>query len=316
MRSGSDMEFKHISILLPQCMEALKIDPNGVYVDATTGGGGHSLAIAQRLQSGRLICIDRDDDALAAAKARLSPVLQRVTFIKSSFAELDHALDQAGVGQINGILFDLGVSSYQLDEPERGFSYQHDGPLDMRMDRSQKLSAYQIVNDSAEEELVRILFEYGEEKFARRIAAEIVRMRKIKPIETTGELSEMVRRAMPPAARREKQHPAKRTFQAIRIAVNSELDEVNRAVCCAVQRLSPGGRIAVITFHSLEDRIVKSRFSEYAKGCTCPPDFPVCVCGKKPVLRLTPRKAIVPDAQEIQENPRARSAKLRVAEKI
>ncbi|MDP4109018.1 MAG: 16S rRNA (cytosine(1402)-N(4))-methyltransferase RsmH [Bacillota bacterium] len=310
------MEFIHEPVLLNECIEALGIKPDGIYVDATTGGAGHSAEIAKRLKNGRLICIDRDSDALNAAKVRLSPFADRVIFIKSNFGNLSRALNEAGITAINGILFDLGVSSYQLDAPERGFSYMNDGPLDMRMDKSQTLTAYDIVNTWPEEELARILFEYGEERFSRRIANSIATKRAAAKIETTAELAKLIASAMPAASRREKQHPAKRSFQAIRIAVNSELDEVEKALNEAVPLLITGGRIAVITFHSLEDRIVKQTYREKSKGCTCPPDFPVCVCGKKPELKIINRKSILPGDKELGENPRSRSAKLRTAEKL
>ncbi|MCX7614405.1 MAG: 16S rRNA (cytosine(1402)-N(4))-methyltransferase RsmH [Clostridiales bacterium] len=310
------MKFSHIPVMLGECIENLNIRPDGIYVDATTGGAGHSAEIAKRLKKGRLYCIDRDSDALAAAKLKLSDYSRNITFIKSNFGNLHAALEAAGCTQIDGILFDLGVSSYQLDEPGRGFSYMNDGPLDMRMDRNQALTAYDVVNGWPEEELKRILFEYGEERYAKRIAAEIVNKRTVTPINTTTELSELIKSAMPAAAKREKQHPAKRSFQAIRIAVNSELEEVKSAVTSAVSLMKPEGRIAVITFHSLEDRIVKTVFSQKSKGCICPPDFPVCVCGIKPELKLVSRKAILPNVLELEQNPRSRSAKLRVAEKV
>ena len=311
------MEFQHISILLSECLDSLNIRPDGVYVDATLGGAGHSLHIAQRLtEGGRLISIDRDDMALANAEKRLAEVRDRVTLVKSDFRNIDTAVASCGVEQVDGILFDLGVSSPQLDIAERGFSYMHDAKLDMRMDQQQQLSAYEIVNEWDRNEIRRILWEYGEERYAPQIAAAIQRAREQKPIETTLELADIIREAMPPAARREKQHPAKRSFQAIRIAVNDELKAVQEAMERSIDLLAPGGRLAVITFHSLEDRIVKNAFRSAAQGCTCPKDFPVCICGKKPKVRLTPRKPILPDEREIEENPRARSAKLRVCEKI
>lgn len=311
------MEFHHVSILLEPCLEALQIKPDGVYVDATTGGAGHSLRIAERLHdTGRLICIDRDDEALENAKTRLRDVWQRVTTVKSDFREIDRVLESLGLPGADGILFDLGVSSPQLDHAERGFSYMQDAPLDMRMDRQQSLTAYEVVNTWSREDIRKILFEYGEERYAPLIAAAIERSRAQKSIETTGELVDIIRAAMPAAARREKQHPAKRSFQAIRIAVNDELGAVREAMGKAVDALNPGGRLAVITFHSLEDRIVKDVFRQAAQGCTCPPDFPVCVCGKKPRVKLIGRKPILPSAQEVQENARARSAKLRVCEKL
>nr|WP_297172928.1 16S rRNA (cytosine(1402)-N(4))-methyltransferase RsmH [uncultured Agathobaculum sp.] len=311
------MEFHHVSILLKPCLAALQIKPDGVYVDATTGGAGHALAIAQRLHAGgRLICIDRDEEALEHAKIRLGNVWQRVTTVKSDFREIDQVLHTLGLAGADGILFDLGVSSPQLDHAERGFSYMQDAPLDMRMDRAQKLTAYDVVNTWSREDIRNILFAYGEERYAPLIAAAIERERQEKPIETTLELVEVIKSTMPGKAKREKQHPAKRSFQAIRIAVNDELGAVREAMDKAIGCLNPGGRLAVITFHSLEDRIVKNAFQQAAQGCTCPKDFPVCVCGKKPVVRLTPRRPILPDEKEIKDNPRARSAKLRVCEKI
>ena len=311
------MEFHHVSILLEECLDSLNIRPDGIYVDATLGGAGHSLHIAQRLSpQGRLICIDRDDMALANARERLHDYLDRVSLVKSDFRYIAQAVSSCGVDKVDGILFDLGVSSPQLDIAERGFSYMKDARLDMRMDQQQALSAYEVVNEWDRAELKRILFEYGEERYAPQIAAAIERARGQHPIETTGQLSEIISAAMPPAARREKQHPAKRSFQAIRIAVNDELMAVEEAMDQAIDCLAPGGRLAVITFHSLEDRIVKAAYRKAAQGCTCPKDFPVCVCGKKPRIRLTTRKPIVPGDREIKENPRARSAKLRVCEKI
>lgn len=311
------MEFHHISILREACLDGLQIRPDGVYVDATMGGAGHSHAIAERLSAqGRLICIDRDDQAIANAQQRLADVRERVSIIKSDFRELDKVLAQAGASGADGILFDLGVSSPQLDEAERGFSYMKDAPLDMRMDRQQELTAYEVVNHWDRAEIRRILFEYGEERYAPLIAAAIERERAIQPIKTTLQLSELIRSAMPAKALREPQHPAKRSFQAIRIAVNDELAAVAEAMDKAIEVLHPGGRVAVITFHSLEDRIVKNCFRMAAQGCTCPKEFPVCVCGKKPRVKLITRKPILADAKELDENPRARSAKLRVCEKI
>lgn len=311
------MEFHHISILLRECLDSLDIRPDGIYVDATLGGAGHSLHIARCLtQGGRLIALDRDDMALENAKDRLAEVMDRVTLVKSDFRNLDTAVASCGISQVNGILFDLGVSSPQLDIAERGFSYMNDARLDMRMDQQQQLSAYEVVNKWDRAELRRILYEYGEERYAPQIAAGIDRERQQRPIETTTQLSDIIRSAMPPAARREKQHPAKRSFQAIRIAVNDELMAVQEAMDCAIDALAPGGRLAVITFHSLEDRIVKSAFRRAAQGCTCPKDFPVCVCGKTPKIKLVARKPMLPSMEEIAQNPRARSAKLRVCEKL
>lgn len=310
------MEFAHVSVLAKESIEALCINPDGIYVDATTGGGGHSQLIAERLDEGRLICIDRDDDALAAAGERLKPLRKNITFVKSNFENLRNVLNDLSVTAVDGVLFDLGVSSYQLDNPERGFSYMQDAPLDMRMDRTQSYSAYELINDSSEQELSRIISLYGEERFSRRIASNIVRRRQQTPIRTTLELVDVIRQAMPAPALREKQHPAKRTFQAVRIAVNGELQAVEQAVADAIDVCAPKGRVAVISFHSLEDRIVKTIFAEAARGCTCPKEFPICVCGKKPRVRLAPKGGIVPSQEEQEQNPRARSARLRVAERL
>ena len=310
------MNFTHRSVLLEECIEALNIRPDGIYLDGTLGGAGHSEQIAKRLTTGRLIGIDRDEHALSAAKERLAPYAERVTLVHSDFRALDSVLERLGIAGVDGMLFDLGVSSPQLDQAERGFSYMADAPLDMRMDQSEGLTAYDVVNLWPREELRRILFEYGEERYAPLIAAAIERTRAQGPIETTLQLADVIRSAMPPQALREKQHPAKRSFQAIRIAVNDELAAVEQMMHQAIPRLNPGGRLAVITFHSLEDRIVKNAMAQAAKGCTCPPEFPVCVCGKKPQVTLVSRKPIISGEKELTENPRARSAKLRVAEKI
>jgi len=310
------MEFQHKSVLLDETIEALKIRPDGIYVDGTLGGAGHSFEIASRLETGRLIGIDRDRVALSAAEQRLSPYAERVTLVHSNFSEIASVLQQLEIPGVDGMLFDLGVSSPQLDDAERGFSYMADAPLDMRMNRDDALTAYDVVNTWERSELKRIFYDYGEERFAPQIAAAIERSREKKPIETTLELADVIRSAMPPQALREKQHPAKRSFQAIRIAVNDELGSVSRMLETAIPLLNPGGRIAVITFHSLEDRIVKSAFKQAAKGCTCPPEFPVCVCGKKPLVKIITGKPIVSGENELSENPRARSAKLRVAERI
>ncbi len=309
-------EFHHVSVLLHESVDALNIRPDGIYVDGTLGGAGHSFEIAGRLTTGRLIGIDRDETALAAAGARLAPFANRVTLVHSNFCRMDEVIRQLGLPGVDGILLDLGVSSPQLDEGSRGFSYMADAPLDMRMDRTDSLTAYQVVNEWPYEELKRILFDYGEERYAPQIAAAICRSREQKKIETTLELVDIIRGSLPGAALREKQHPAKRSFQAIRIAVNDELDSVSRAMNAAIPILNPGGRLAVITFHSLEDRIVKSAMNDAAKGCTCPPSFPVCVCGRKPKVKVISRKPILPAEQELTENPRARSAKLRVCEKL
>ena len=309
-------EFHHVSVLLEECIEGLNIKPDGIYVDGTLGGAGHSSRIAEKLTTGRLIGIDRDPVALKAAGERLAPFGDRVRLVHSNFCELDKALDDLGITGVDGILLDLGVSSPQLDDGQRGFSYMVDAPLDMRMNRQDSLDAKQIVNHWSYEELKRILYDYGEERFAPRIAAAICKRREEKEIETTLELVDIIRGAMPASALREKQHPAKRSFQAIRIAVNDELGEVETVMRKAVPLLNPGGRLAVITFHSLEDRIVKQAMAEAAKGCTCPPEFPVCVCGKKPRVKLITRKPIVSGEEELERNPRARSAKLRICEKL
>ena len=311
------MEFTHYSVLLEECLEGLNIKPDGIYLDGTLGRAGHSHRIAQLLAGGgRLICVDRDQSALVAAEQRLARWMDRVTLVHSNFADVDWILDQLGLEKIDGMLFDLGVSSPQLDDSSRGFSYMADAPLDMRMDRSEGITAADVVNTWGQDELRRILLQYGEERYAGLIAAAIVRRRADKPIETTLELVDVIKGAMPGKALKEKQHPAKRSFQAIRIAVNDELTAVDRMIHAAVPRLKKGGRLAVITFHSLEDRIVKSGLGEFARGCTCPPDFPVCVCGKTPDIRLVNKKPILPSERELEENPRSRSAKLRVAEKL
>ena len=309
-------EFHHVSVLLQECLEGLNIRPEGIYVDGTLGGAGHSSRIAQRLTTGRLIGIDRDPVALAAAGERLKPWKDRVTLVHSNFCEIKQVLSDLQVPGVDGILLDLGVSSPQLDDGQRGFSYMADAPLDMRMNGEDVLTAREVVNTWPQEELKRILYTYGEERYAPQIASAICRRREEAPIETTLELVDIIRSAMPAAALREKQHPAKRSFQAIRIAVNDELGSVEKVMADAIPLLNPGGRLAVITFHSLEDRIVKNAMAEAAKGCTCPPNFPVCVCGKKPRVKLISRKPIVSGAAELAENPRARSAKLRVCEKL
>ena len=308
------MSFHHIPVLLAECIDGLAIRPDGIYLDGTAGGAGHSKEIAARLTTGRLIALDQDPDAVAAASQRLEGL--PATVVQSNFRYADRALAQLGVDGLDGVLLDLGVSSYQLDTPERGFSYMADAPLDMRMDGRGERTAYDVVNTYSEADLRRILFSYGEERFAGRIAARIVSARAAHPIETTGELSELIKAAIPAAAREGGHHPAKRSFQAIRIEVNGELDVIRPALEAATDLLNPGGRMAVITFHSLEDRIVKDTFAELARGCICPPDLPVCVCGRKPRVRPVSRKPILPSAEELEDNPRARSAKLRVAEKL
>ena len=309
-------EFHHVSVLLEECIQGLAIKPDGIYVDGTLGGAGHSSRIAAKLTTGRLIGIDRDNVALEAAAERLRPFEDRVTLVHANFCNMDQALQELGIDKVDGILLDLGVSSPQLDDGQRGFSYMTDAPLDMRMNGEDTRDARQIVNTWSYEELKRILYDYGEERFAPRIAAAICRHREQAPIETTLELVDVIKSAMPASALREKQHPAKRSFQAIRIAVNDELGAVETVMKKAVPLLNPGGRLAVITFHSLEDRIVKNAMAEAAKGCTCPPSFPVCVCGKKPQVRIVTRKPIVSGEEELERNPRARSAKLRICEKL
>ena len=308
--------FAHRSVLLEPCMDALAIKPDGIYVDGTAGGGGHSFEIARRLTTGRLIAIDQDEAAIKAASAKLAPLGERAQVVRSNFRYISDVLDTLGIEKIDGVLLDLGVSSYQLDTPESGFSYMADAPLDMRMDMRSEKNAYHVVNTYGEAELRRILFDYGEERFAGRIASRIVEARAEKPIETTGELTSLIKSAIPAAAREGGHHPAKRSFQAIRIEVNSELDVIRPALESAAARLKKGGRMAVITFHSLEDRIVKQTFADMASGCTCPKGLPVCVCGKVPEVKVISRKPILPDAEELENNPRSRSAKLRVAEKI
>ena len=311
------MEFQHKSVLLQECIDALNIRPDGIYLDGTLGGAGHSSQIARRLtEGGRLIGVDRDRTALAAAKERLAPYADRVTLVHSNFAEIDAILDSLGIPAVDGMLFDLGVSSPQLDDASRGFSYMADAPLDMRMDKDDALTAGEVVNTWPQGELRRILYDYGEERYAPQIAAAICRAREKAPVETTLELVDIIRSAMPAQALREKQHPAKRSFQAIRIAVNDELGELPPMLRAAADHLNPGGRLAVISFHSLEDRIVKKTMQELATGCSCPPIFPVCVCGKKPKMKLVSRKPITAGDDELSYNPRARSAKLRVAEKL
>lgn len=310
-------EFSHYSVLLSECIDALDIKPNGVYVDGTAGGGGHSYEIARHLgEGGRLIAIDQDEDAIAAASARLAEFSDRVTVVRNNFSNLADICAELGIDKIDGFLIDAGVSSFQLDCAERGFAYSADAPLDMRMDKRNSLTARTVVNEYSEAELKKILFEYGEERFSPNIASAIVRARQISPIETTSQLSDIIRGAIPAFAREGGHHPAKRSFQAIRIEVNRELDVIEPAIRAAEKLMRTGGRIAVITFHSLEDRIVKQTFADLASGCTCPRSFPICVCGKKPAVKTVNKKPILPSAKELEENPRSRSAKLRVAEKL
>ena len=310
------MEFNHVSVLLNECLEGLNIKENGIYVDGTLGGAGHSSEILKRLsKEGRLIGIDQDTDALKAAKERLKDY-SNVTFVHSNFSNIENVLNNLNIDGVDGILMDLGVSSYQLDEGERGFSYMKDAPLDMRMNRENDFSAYNVVNEYSEEDLYRIIRDYGEEKFAKRIASFIVENRQEKNIETTLELVEIIKNAIPAKARREGPHPAKRTFQAIRIEVNSELSILNKTIEDGVEKLNKGGRMAIITFHSLEDRIVKNKFRDLAVSCRCPKEFPVCVCDEKAKVKIISRKAIEPTKEEVEINPRSRSAKLRVIEKL
>lgn len=309
--------FHHVTVLLHETVDAIAVKPNGIYADLTTGGGGHSYEIAKQLgDGGRLLCFDRDAEALSAARIRLAPFLDKITFLHRNFESIGSALDELGITALDGAIADLGCSSHQFDTPERGFAYQYDAPLDMRMDTDSPLTAAEVVNTYSEAELFRIIHEYGEERFASRIASRIASERKEKPIETTFALSDIIKGAIPAAARADGPHPAKRTFQAIRIEVNRELDAITPAIQAITKVLVPGGRISIISFHSLEDRIVKLAFAAASSGCTCPRDFPVCVCGKKPLLKILTKKPILPSPTELEDNPRARSAKLRVAEKI
>lgn len=311
------MEFAHIPVMLNECLDGLNIKSDGIYVDGTVGGAGHSIEIVKRLgEGGRLIAVDKDKYALQASRERLRDYLDKVTFIHDDYKNLIANLDEIGVGEVDGILLDLGVSSHQLDNAERGFSYMKDAPLDMRMDCDQTLTAYEVVNDFSEEDLARILFDYGEEKLARVIARRIVNHRSQKPIETTLELAKIVEDSYPAKTRWKFGHPAKRTFQAIRIEVNGELSRLDEAITAMARRLKKGGRMAVITFHSLEDRIVKSAFKQLSLACTCPPDFPMCVCGKVQEVELVNKKPIVANEQELEINPRSQSAKLRVVERV
>ena len=313
----ASIPFSHTSVLLFECIEALNIRDGYTYVDCTTGGGGHSLEIAKRLgENSRLLCFDRDENAIEAAKVRLADYLDKITFINSNFSDLGKVIEELKIDNLGGVLADLGCSSFQFDCPERGFSYMHDAKLDMRMQIDAPLSAYNVVNEYSESELKRIIFEYGEEKFAPKIAASIVRARAEKPIETTFELTDIIKSAIPAAARVNGPHPAKRTFQAIRIEVNAELDTIKPMIMDAGKYLCESGRIAVISFHSLEDRLVKLSFRELASGCTCPKDFPVCICGKKPTAKEINKKPVLPSEDELLNNPRSRSAKLRIAEKL
>jgi 16S rRNA (cytosine1402-N4)-methyltransferase len=315
-QESGTFEAKHFSVMLNECIENLNIKPDGVYLDGTLGMGGHSYQIASRLDSGRLICIDRDETAIERAGRRLAPFKGKVTLVHGNFSDAATILDSLGIDGADGMLFDLGVSSPQLDESERGFSYMNDAPLDMRMDKGESLTAYDVVNTWDEQRLLRILWDYGEERYARRIVGAILERRAQKPVETTLELVDIIKGAMPAAALREKQHPAKRTFQAIRIAVNDELGAIARMMETAPDKLNVGGRLCVISFHSLEDRIVKSGIAARENGCTCPREAPVCTCGFVKTLRSVTRKPILPSEEELEVNPRSRSAKLRVAERV
>jgi len=309
------MSFNHVSVLLKECIEGLNIKPNGIYVDGTLGGGGHSFKILQLLENGKLIGIDQDTDALKAATEKLKIFEGKFIPVHRNFSDIENVLDELGIAKIDGLILDLGVSSFQLDEAERGFSYMNDGKLDMRMNQSDTFTAFDIVNTYSERKLTEIINAYGEENWANRIAKFIIEARMDKPIETTFELVEVIKKAIPAAARKDGPHPAKRTFQAIRIEVNNELKIIDQTIEATVKRLNKGGRIAIITFHSLEDRIVKTAYKNLAQGCTCPPEFPICICGGKPKVKIISRKPILPSDEEIEMNPRARSAKLRVAEK-
>ena len=307
---------KHVSVLLQECIDNLNIKPDGTYLDGTLGMGGHSYEIASRLTTGRLICVDRDETAIERAGARLAVFGEKVTLVHGNFSDAAAILDSLGIAGVDGMLFDLGVSSPQLDEAERGFSYMQDAPLDMRMDGSAQLTAYEVVNTWSEDRLNRILWDYGEERYARRITAGILKAREKAPIASTTELVEIIKSALPAPALREKQHPAKRSFQAIRIAVNDELGAIASMMETAPDKLNVGGRLCVISFHSLEDRIVKSGIAARENGCTCPREAPICTCGFVKTLRSVSRKPILPSAEEIERNPRSRSAKLRVAERV
>ena len=316
MEKEKEINFSHRSVLLDECIDGLAIKPNGTYVDGTAGGGGHSFEIARRLEGGRLICIDQDSAAIEAASKKLAPFSDKVTIVRNNFSNVLDVCGDLGIEKIDGMLLDLGVSSYQLDTAERGFSYNADAPLDMRMDNRASLDAEIVVNTYSADELKKILFEYGEERFSRQIASAIVAEREKSPIRTTAQLASIIKGAIPARAREGGHHPAKRSFQAIRIEVNKELDVIAPAIKGAVSLLSKGGRIAIITFHSLEDRIVKQAYASLAEGCTCPKSLPICVCNNRPTVKVITKKPIVPSEKELEENPRSRSAKLRVAEKL
>ena len=315
-RNTGAQDFTHYSVLLNETVSVLGVKPDGIYADLTLGGGGHSERIASQLENGRLVCVDADETAIAASRIRLAPYADRISFVHSFNDRIDEILDELGIDKLDGAVADLGVSSFQLDNAERGFSYMNDAPLDMRMDETAELTAYDVVNGKSEEELKKILYIYGEETFAPRIAAAICRQRAISPVRTTLQLSEIIKSAMPEKAKIGGHHPAKRSFQAIRIVVNGELDRLQIMLGRVIDRLAPGGVFAVISFHSLEDRIVKTAFAEAARGCTCPPSFPVCVCGNKEKVRIITKKPILPGDAELAENPRSRSAKLRACRHI
>ena len=306
-------EFSHFSVLLDECIENLNINPNGIYVDGTAGGAGHSSQIAKRLEGGLLIPIDQDEDAIKVVTERLAPYGERVQVVRDNFSNIKNVLDNLGIEKIDGLLLDLGVSSYQLDTAERGFSYMADAPLDMRMDNRAARSAYNVINDYSADELKKVIYDFGEERFAPKIVAGIINAR---PIQTTGELVEVIKKSLPSFARKEEWSSVKRVFQAVRIEVNKELDVIAPTIEAAVNRMNKGGRIVIITFHSLEDRIVKQTFNSLASGCTCPKDFPVCVCGNQPKIKIITKKPILPSDEELAVNSRSKSAKLRVAEKI
>ena len=309
-------EFSHFSVLLNECIENLNINPDGIYVDGTAGGAGHSLKIVEQLENGFLISIDQDEDAIKAITERLAPYFDRVKIVRDNFSNIKNVLDNFGIEKIDGLLLDLGVSSYQLDTSERGFSYMADAPLDMRMDNRAVRSAYTVLNEYSADELKKIIYDFGEERFAPKIVAGIIKAREQTPIKTTGELVDIIKKSIPSFARREELSSVKRVFQAVRIEVNKELDVIAPTIEAAVNRMNKGGRIVIITFHSLEDRIVKQTFNSLASGCTCPKDFPVCVCGNKPKVKILTKKPILPSDDELSVNSRSKSAKLRVAEKI
>ena len=311
------MKFEHVSVLLNECIEGLNIKANGTYVDGTLGGAGHASVVCSLLDhEGHFIGIDQDNNALAVSEERLNGVKPKVTLVKSNFVDVKNVLEELDIDGVDGMLIDLGVSSHQLDEPSRGFSYMHDAPLDMRMNQDASYNAYEVVNHMSEEDLYHIIKEYGEERWAKRVAEFIAKERVEKPIETTYELVEIIKKAIPQGARKDGPHPAKRTFQAIRIAVNRELEIIEPTINDIVEKLNVGGRLCIITFHSLEDRIVKQAFKKLEDPCTCPKNMPMCVCGKKPLVKVITRKPILPSVEEVEENPRSRSAKLRIIEKI